>query len=202
MALLFVVEEEPGLLLDQRAADRSAELLQDVDGLGDAIGFADCVVGAGSGIAVVVKSVAMESVGPRLGDGIEESGGAAAISRRIRRDRDLKLLNGIFTKHVRDAFAAAGISEVVTCGAGSIESEGVRAIAVGVTSVFSALFAGKTDQAGLAVGRGVGSEEGEIGVTAAAEWQVIEVVTIDDSTERRVGGAEGGSLRGYEHHLR
>src|SRR6516162_4583450 len=109
MALLFVVEEEPGLLLDQRAADRSAELLQDVDGLGDA---------------------------------------------------------------------------------------------VGVTSVFSALFAGKTDQAGLAVGRGVGSEEGEIGVTAAAEWQVIEVVTIDDSTERRVGGAEGGSLRGYEHHLR
>src|SRR5271165_4709096 len=109
--------------MNNRPADGTTKLLEDVQRFRDAIRLVDGVVGSRSGVAVVVESVAMEGVGAGLGDGVHEARCAAAVSRRVGRDSHLEFLDRVFSEGVGHPLTPAGVSEVIAGGVGAVQSK-------------------------------------------------------------------------------
>src|SRR5208282_4566723 len=128
-----------------------------------ASGFVERVVGLKRGVAVVIERTAVQSVATRSGDRVHETC-SAAVNCGVGADRNLKLLDRIFAKQVRDAITADNIGEVVVGGVGAIDAEVSGTVSVGVSRILAALLSGNAHQSGIAVVAGIRCEYHEVGV--------------------------------------
>ena len=92
LELLLVVDEEPRAVEQDRPVQTSAKLLQNVHRPEQSVRLVDCIIGARSGVAVVVEGAAVEIVGTRARDHIHEAGSSVAILGTIGRNGNLELL--------------------------------------------------------------------------------------------------------------
>src|SRR5579863_1229485 len=83
MAYPLVVEEDESLVLANRAPDRGAELVLPVDRCRQASAIREEIVRVQGSVAQELVCVAMESVGPRLADGVDHAAGGPPILGRV-----------------------------------------------------------------------------------------------------------------------
>src|SRR5271157_3534890 len=200
-ALLLVIDKVPGAVRNDGAAEASAELLEDVDGAGEAVFLVDGVVRSGSGIAVVVEAAAVDSVTAGARDHVHKASRCSAVIRSIRGHGHLELLDGILAKDVRNFFAAAGVAEIIAGGAGAVHGKRVGAVAVGVARILATLFAGEAHQTRIAVGRGIGNKQREIEEPPSAQGQTIKEIAIHHGTLVGVFCPQQRGLADYSNRL-
>src|ERR1035438_8588370 len=71
LRLLFVVCEEPKFFVDDRSADGTSKLLEDIQRFRNASGLVNGIVGPSARVTVVIKSVTMKCVGTGLGHRVQ-----------------------------------------------------------------------------------------------------------------------------------
>src|SRR5581483_5273958 len=108
--LAIVVEEEEILVLDYRAADCAAKLVDMVRLSGDAARVIDPGIGIHLPVAEIFKCGAVKLVGAGLGHDVGDRAAGASELGRVAAAVDLKLLHRIHAELVRSA-AGAGASD-------------------------------------------------------------------------------------------
>ena len=183
-------------VLDDGAADRAAELLLLVDGLGEQEGRGSVVerlvlaVGVERvqvGITQVVEDVAMELVRAALGDGVDLAAGGLAELDRVVRGLGLELLDGVDRVDVRRARCAA---------AGLGEQHLVVVRAVDVVLVVEAADAMEADEAGAAVLRDVRRVQNEGAPVAGGDGQIGDQLLAEGLRDFGLLGVEDRGLAG------
>src|SRR6266568_3746072 len=119
------------MMLHNRSGEAAAKLLQDIHGPRDSGGLVYRIIGAGSGIAVVIESSAMDAVAARTSDDVDKTCSGPAIFRAVRRDRDLKFLDSVLAENIRKALTATCRSEVIAGCTCAVYGEGVCAVGIG-----------------------------------------------------------------------
>src|SRR5579872_2369386 len=157
-------------MMDNRPAEISAELLQHIERPGNSICLVDGIIRVtDAGVAVVIEGVTMKRISPRFGYSIDETCPRASISGVIGIVGHLKFLDRLLTKDVRHASSPAGVAKIIAGRIGSVYSERIGAVAVGVAGVAPALLTGHAYQPEISIRGRVRSEQHEVGVAAAAQ---------------------------------
>src|SRR5260370_21293111 len=94
------MDKDPRAVGRDWPADAPAKLLQNVYWSGESIRLADCIVGAGSGITIVVEPSPVQDMAARAGGHVYKASGGATILVTIVRDCNLELLNVIVAASV------------------------------------------------------------------------------------------------------
>src|SRR5579863_9093352 len=172
--------------MSNRSADTRAKLLQSVLRFGKAVGFIDSVVGASRRVPVVIEPTAMEHVAARAGHCINEAR-PTPIDCRVRTDRNLKLLDRIFTVQIWNAITALDVGEIVAGRVASVDGKGIGAISIGVPRILATLLPSGAYQPGVAVRDSIWREQGKVGVAPSVERQFFDERSLQD----RAGGGFG-----------
>ena len=119
--LTFEAEEEVRLVLDDRSADDAAPVPSDRCRLLETLG-SDEIIGRRQRVAGhLAEDHALELVGPRLGDGVDDGAARAAPLRVVHARDDLELLDGLERRaHLRPGAGAERVVRVVAAVHGDV----------------------------------------------------------------------------------
>src|SRR5260370_15644006 len=123
------MDKDPRAVGRDWPADAPAKMLQNVYWSGESIRLADCIVGAGSGITIVVEPSPVQDIAARACDHVYKACGRATILGTIGRDGNLELLNGILAKNIRHFLTTARIAEIVPTPACPVTPQPLAAVA-------------------------------------------------------------------------
>ena len=182
-AVAFVVAEDEHLVFDERSAHGGAELILDQRGLLIVDGLEEAG-GVERGVAQVLPDGGVEFVGAAADGGVDDSAAGAAEFGREVVGFEAKLLDGV-RGDLDDLIGEALVRGAVGVVVDAVDDEVILRTAHAVD------VEGGVARVGDAAAADAGGEQGEVGVGAAVEREVDDLLGADD-------GAAGAGV-GFQH---